>query len=204
MDDMTQKEREEFEDGCRKAHIFMQIAKEAREQSKTNHPYILAMRAVSYDFLTESEINEIEEGSVLDSVMSMADMALYKMSKAKEAMSSEAYQHMLNAVEGALNFAVYLCCLHTEEALGLSDCIAEGSIRKAIKDRASKAGKASKRRYIDEREKAISRYYELQKLPQFKNESRAGIARKIMGYDEITATERTICEWIKREIESKK
>lgn len=203
MDDMTQKEREEFEDGFRKAHIFMEIAKKARDKSKTRHPYIFAMRIISSEFRTELDVDAIEEGSVLDSVMTMADIAIYEMSKAKEAMPEDAYLHVLGAVEGAFNLAVYLSSFQTIKLARLSDYITKGSVEKTIKDRASKAGKASKRRYIDEREKAISRYYELQKLPQFKNESRAGIARKIMGYNDITATERTICEWIKREIESK-
>lgn len=197
---MTDKEDKEFQIGCHKHRLYNEITLQATHLGKT-HPNLFATQALSYECLPQEKIDAIEEGSISDTIASAASIITYEISEAMNGTAPEKRPHILNAVETALSFMSYLNSFRTEEALNLSEALAQEEAKKivqqTIKQRASSAGKASKKPYIAEKRRALARYQELIQLPNFKKAFRSVVARKIASESGFTTTPRTIEGWIK-------
>lgn len=191
------KEEKDLEDGTKKHVLFLELVRAAADIPGMRHPHLYAMRELSYDPLTESEIDLIEEGSAVDTIMSASDIALYHISEAMKSIPEKQQHQILDAIEATLLFSSYLHTFPTETTAGLANELAAKSVKTAIKNRASKAGKASRKPYIEEKRRALTRYQELIQLPNFKNAFRSVVARKIASEPGFTSTPRTIGGWIK-------
>lgn len=197
MPNNKSKEEKDLEDGTKKHALFVELVRAAADMPRMRHPHLYAMRALSYAPLTESEIELIEEGSAVDTIMSASDIALYHLSEAMKSIPEKQQHQILDAVEATLLFSSYLHSFPTETATDLAEELAAESVKNSIRNRASKAGRASKKPYIEEKRRALTRYQELIQLPNFKKAFRSVVARKIASEPGFTTTARTIDGWIK-------